>query len=175
MSNDQKSGSIKDAVVNMNVKTVLAFFLVIIAALLVVYLINTLTGAAKGTLDAGTIALFASFVTMFIKMASDATGFQFNSSAGSEKKDEVQASVSAKLADKVPAPPAPPPPVPVPPWWSRLTDAEKNSITTAAPADPRVQAFVTASQVGAATKDDLAYLVNKTLLTQVRANEIAAA
>lgn len=157
----------------MNLKGALAFFLVVVAAGLVVFLVNTLVNSA-GKLDAGTIALFASFVTMFIKMAADGTGYQFSSSSGSEKKDEVQASVSAKLADKVPTPPAPPPSVPIPPWWSRLQDGEKNAITTAAVADPRVAAFVTASQVGAATKDDLDYLVTKTLLTQDRATAIAA-
>lgn len=159
----------------MNLKGALAFFLVIVAALLVVFLILILV-RTDAKLDPGTIALFASMITTFILMAKSGCDYQFSSSAGSEKKDEVQASVSAKLADKVPTPPAAPPSVPVPPWWSRLTDAEKNAITAAAGADPRVQAFVTASQVGAATKDDLAYLVSKTpsLLTQDRATTIAA-
>lgn len=69
----------------------------------------------------------------------------------------------------------PQPSVPVPPWWSRLSDAEKNAITAASvgpPPDPRVAAFVTASQVGAATPDDLAYLVSKGLLTQDRADAV---
>lgn len=154
----------------INLKGALAFFLVCVAAFMtILWMLKPPTG------DASQIGLLAGFVTLFIKMAADAIGYQFNSSAGSDKKDEVQATVSGKLADKVPTPPAPPPTVPVPPWWSRLTDAEKNTITAAAGADPRVQAFVTASQVGAATKDDLTYLVNKTLLTQARANEIAAA
>ncbi len=64
------------------------------------------------------------------------------------------------------------PNVPVPPWWSRLNDAEKNAIAAAGPGDPRVAAFITASQVGAATVDDLTYIVSKGLLTQERADAV---
>lgn len=171
---DQASPSptFRGALFGINAKIVLAFFLVIIAALMVVYLISTLT-STTAKLDAGTIALFASFVTMFIKMASDGTGYQFSSSAGSDKKDDTSAQVAGKLADKV-APLPPQPTVPVPPWWSRLQEGEKNAITAAASGDPRIAAFVTASQVGAATADDLTYLVGKGLLTQERADVIKA-
>lgn len=100
--------SFKAALLTMNPKIVLAFFLVVVAALMVVFLIKTLT-SGKATLDAGTIALFASFVTMFIKMAADGTGYQFSSSSGSDKKDETQARVADKLAEKVPLAPTPPP------------------------------------------------------------------
>ena len=164
--------TLRGTLMGLNAKIVLAFFLVIVAALMVVFLIRTLT-STEAKLDPGTIALFASFVTMFIKMASDGSGYQFNSSAGSDKKDDTQAQVSSKLAEKV-APQPPQPTVPVPPWWSRLQDGEKNAITAAATTDPRVAAFVTASQVGAATPDDLAYLVGKGLLTQERADLIKA-
>jgi hypothetical protein len=158
----------------LNLKGALAFFLVGVAALMVlIWMLRPPRTGADGV-DAGTVALIASMITLFIKMAADAVGFQFNSSAGSEKKDEVQAGVSAKLADKVASAPGAPPTVPVPPWWRRLTDTEKNAITTVAAGDARVAAFVTASQVGAATKDDLDYLVTKGLLTQDRATAIAA-
>lgn len=182
MADDKGSAAVqrptlRSTLMGLNPKITLAFFLVIVAALMVVFLIRTLT-STDAKLDAGTIALFASFVTMFIKMASDGTGYQFSSSAGSDKKDETQATVSSKLADKVaPAPGAPNPSVPVPPWWSRLSDPEKNAISTASvgpPVDARVAAFITASQVGAATPDDLTYLVSKGLLTQDRADAIKA-
>lgn len=64
--------------------------------------------------------------------------------------------------------------VPVPPWWARLSDDEKNAITAAGLTDPRVAAFITAAQTGAANADDLSYLVSLTppLLTQARADEI---
>ncbi len=99
-----KPPTLRAALMNMNPKIALAFFLVFVAAFMVIFLISTLT-STTAKLDAGTIALFASFVTMFIKMASDGTGYQFSSSAGSDKKDDTQAQVSSKLADKVPAPP----------------------------------------------------------------------
>lgn len=167
--------TLRSTLMGLNPKIVLAFFLVIVAALMVVFLILVLT-MMNVKLDAGTIALFASMVTTFILMAKSGSDYQFSSSAGSDKKDDTSAQVAGKLADKVPSPlPQPPTPtVPIPPWWSRLTDGEKNTITTAAGADPRIAAFVTASQVGAATPDDLAYLVGKGLLTQERADLIKA-
>ena len=58
---------------------------------------------------------------------------------------------------------------------AEMTDAEKNAITSASTADPRVAAFVTASTTGAATADDLAYLVSKNLLAADRPAAIAAA
>ncbi len=91
-------------------------------------------------------------------------------------KDKADAT-QAKLMDKMtpPAPVTPPAAVtPVPPWWARLNDDEKNAITAAGTTDPRVGAFITASQNGAATADDLAYLVSKSLLTQERADLIKA-
>lgn len=103
-----RRGKLVEALVALNPKIVLAFFLVVVAAFMVIFLIRTLT-STDAKLDAGTIALFASFVTMFIKMASDGTGYQFSSSAGSDKKDDTQAQVSSKLADKVPTPPPAPP------------------------------------------------------------------
>lgn len=59
-------------------------------------------------------------------------------------------------------------------WWTKLTDAEKTTITAAVPADPRVAAFVSAATVGSATADDLVYLVSKNLLTKERADAIQA-
>lgn len=169
----------RGTIMTLNPKIVLAFFLVIVAAALTVFLTVVLmdvTVNGKATLDPGTIALLAGFVTTFILMAKSAADYQFTSSAGSDKKDDAQTAVSKALADKVaPSPGAPTPPTaPVPPWWSRLTDAEKNAITTAGATDPRIAAFITASQVGAATSDDLTYLVSKGLLTQDRADAIKA-
>lgn len=69
----------------------------------------------------------------------------------------------------------PPEPPPVSPWWSRLTDAEKAAITTAASNDARIAAFVTTSSAGHGASDDLAYLVSKNLLTADRAAAIKGA
>lgn len=145
-----------------NMKIVLAFFLVVVAAAMVfVWLFYPPTG------DANALALLAGFVMLFIKMAADATGYQFSSSAGSDKKDETQAKVASSLAEKV-APPT------VAPWWSRLNDAERTAIADAKD-DPRVQLFKSTAEVGRATQDDLAYLVTKGLLTQERATAIQSA
>ena len=169
--------TLKGAIMSLNPKIVLAFILVIIAAALVVFFTIILTGG-KTTLDAGTIALISSMITTFILMAKSASDYQFSSSSGSDKKDDVQADVSKSLADKVPTPPAAPiTPHPAPTsvvtaWWTKLTDAEKNAITAAGPTDPRVAAFVAASTSGTATADDLAYLVSKQLLTPDRAYAI---
>jgi len=107
---------------------------------------------------------------------ASAIGWYFNSSLGSEKKDDIQAKVSEKLADKVPMAVSAAPVVPqVTAWWSLLTDLEKNVISANAKDDPRVNAFMTAAASGAATPDDLSYLVTKGLLTQTRADEIKGA
>lgn len=109
-----------------------------------------------------------------VNMGLIALGFFFGSSKSKQESDATTAAQFEKLLPpSAPVTPAPTnPAAPVPPWWSRLTDIEKNAITTAAVNDPRVAAFITASQVGAATPDDLAYLVLKGLLTQVRADLI---
>ena len=170
----QPPRTIREAIVNAPAKIVLAFFLTVVAANMVIVLLIILV-YAKGTIDAGTIALIASMVMLFIKMAADGNGYQFNSSAGSDKKDDVNATVSKALADKVqPAAPVVPPPAPIA-WWGRLKNGEPAAITAAAATDPKVMAFITAANVGAATPDDLTYLVTKGLLTQERATAIQAA
>ncbi len=158
---------------NVNAKTAMAFFLVIVAALLVVFMTMVLvwsTTQGKTILDPGTIALLAGFVTTFILMAKSSSDYHYSSSAGSDKKDETNASVQRALADKVQGAPGTAPAIVV--WWSVLTDEEKQKITTAAPADPKVMAFVTAANVGKATPEDLHYLVAQGLLTQERATVI---
>ena len=172
--------TLKGAIMTLNPKIVLAFFNIVLAAALVVYFIHILINRPAGSqpLDAGTVALLAGFITTFLLMAKSSSDYQFVSSSGSDKKDDAQTAVSKALADKVPAPSVPvtPSPSPVPgsqPWWPKLTDAEKNVITAASTSDPRVAAFITAAQTGAANADDLAYLVTKNLLTQDRATAIA--
>lgn len=169
------------SIMSLNPKFVLAFFNITLAALLVVYFINILVNRPSGSqpLDAGTVALLAGFITTFLLMAKSASDYQFVSSSGSDKKDDAQTAVSKALADKVPAPAVPPlvapAPAPPTPWWSKLTDAEKSAVTTAGTADPRVQGIVNAMTAGAATADDLAYLVLKGLLTADRPAAIQAA
>lgn len=113
-------------------KIALAFFLVMMAAFMVV-----LWMVKPPTVDAGTAALLASFVTMFIKMAADAIGYQYNSSSGSDKKDDTNSAVAKSLAEKVPSVPAVPVVVPQGPdavAASTLTNGETtyyNSIPAA--------------------------------------------
>lgn len=179
----QSKPTVWGAIVSLNPKFVLAFFLIIVAAALVVFFILILVNRPPGSppLDAGTVALLAGFITTFILMAKSASDYQFVSSSGSDKKDDAQTAVAKSLADKVPTPPTAPPapiapaPVTPTPWWSKLTDAEKNAITAAAPGDPRVQGIVAAMTAGAANADDLAYLVSKGLLTADRPAAIQAA
>lgn len=158
---------------NLSLKGALAFFLVCVSAFMVI-----LWMLHPPVVDAGTAALLASFVTMFIKMAADAIGYQYNSSAGSDKKDDTQAKVADKLASAVApvpgAPPTPPAPPPVIAWWSLLTDPEKATIN-AARSDARVQSFVDRAQQGKADSADLDYLVARGLLTAPRADTIKAA
>lgn len=117
-----------------------------------------------------------------VNMGLIGLGFFFGNTIAKMQQDSSQQRLTDKLASATSGSPPPPPPPSAPtPWWTKLTDAEKNAITVAArgPAggmpDARIGAFVTASQVGAATSDDLAYLVAKGLLTQARADEIKAA
>lgn len=152
----------------MNLKGVLAFFLVCTSAgMVILWMLH------PPTVDAGTAALLASFVTMFIKMSADAIGYQYNSSAGSDKKDEAQAKVTTTLAAAAVVPTAVVVP-PAPTWWTLLTDPEKFAIEADAPNNARLTAFITAAKAGKATVDELNYLVQRGLLTQSRADVIAA-
>lgn len=172
-----KATPIRTAILSLNPKFVLAFFLITVAALLVVFFILIVTNRPNGAppLDAGTVAVIVGLITTFVLMAKSASDYQFSSSAGSDKKDDAQTAVSKALAEKVPAPPTVPAAASVltpAPWWSTLTDLEKNVIAANAKDDPRTAAFMTAAAAGAANADDLAYLVTKGLLTQARADEI---
>ena len=153
---------------NMTLKGGLAFFLVCVAALMVfLWMLHPPTG------DASQIGLLAGFVTLFIKMAADAIGYQYNSSSGSDKKDETQAKVAGALAEKV----APATPLAGIPWWNRLTDAERTAITAASVADAgdvKLAAIANGPMKMKPDADEIAYLVTKNLLTQSRATEIQA-
>jgi len=166
------------SVMTLNPKIVLAFFLIVLAAVLFVFFALLLYYAGPNKLDSGTVALLAGFVTTFLLMAKSASDYQFVSSAGSDKKDDAQTAVSKALADKVPTPSATPPvpPAVVVAWWGALDAAEQQALQTAAATDPKVQAFIDAAKSGRATADDLAYLVSKIppLLSQQRADAIKA-
>jgi hypothetical protein len=168
--------TIRGSIATVNAKIVLAFFLTIIASGLVVFLTLILVYAPTGKFDAGAIALISSMITLFIKQAADATGYQFTSSSGSDKKDDTQANATKALADKVQPPPGAPviPVATSPPWWPKFTDDEKSAIVARGKLDARVAAFITAAQVGAANGDDLVHLVQSNLLTPARATVIAA-
>lgn len=113
-----------------------------------------------------------------VNMGLIALGFFFGNNQAKAVSDAGQQKIVDKLTST--QPPGPPGPVaPVSPtvvvaWWSKLTSAEQAAITAAASTDPKVASFMTAAQVGAATPDDLAYLVakNPPLLTQDRATLI---
>lgn len=156
---------------NLTLKGALAFFLVCTSAFMVVlWMLHPPSG------DASQIGLLAGFVTLFIKMAADAIGYQFNSSSGSDKKDETQAKVAGALADKVaPVVVPPPPPANGTPWWNRMTDAERSAITSASgsdPSDAKLSAIVSGPVKMKPDPDEITYLVSKNLLTQDRANAI---
>ncbi len=164
--------TIKGAILTMNPKIVLAFFLIVLAAALFIFFAVLL--ASKPNLDAGTVALLAGFVTTFTLMAKSASDYQFVSSAGSDKKDDAQTAVSKALAEKVPAPasPAPTTGAVVVAWWGSLDADEQQALRDAAVTDPKVAAFNEAAKTGRATPDDLAYLVSKVppLLSQAKAD-----
>lgn len=174
--------TLKGAIMTLNPKIVLAFFLIVLAAALFVFFAMLLLNAGNGPnakLDSGTIALLAGFVTTFLLMAKSASDYQFTSSAGSDKKDDAQTAVSKALADKVPAPIAPTPSSPaavVVAWWGALDAAEQQALQDAAATDPKVSVFIEAAKTGRATADDLAYLVSKIppLLSQAKADALKA-
>ena len=109
------------------------------------------------------------------------TVIQFHLGSSRSSKDaaattrETMQTLSTSMAAAIPAAAPQTAAAAIVAWWTKLADAEKNAITAAAPADPRVAAFVSAATVGTATADDLAYLVSKGLLTKERADEIQAA
>lgn len=91
----------------INLKGGLAFFLVFVSAGMVfLWMVHPPTG------DGNALALLAGFVTLFIKMAADAIGYQYNSSAGSDKKDDtIQKAVAPAAVVVPPVTPAPTPEV----------------------------------------------------------------
>lgn len=109
-----------------------------------------------------------------VNMGLIALGFFFGSNMSKLLADAGQQKIVEKLTSSAPPATGPVAPLPAPivvvAWWSLLTDAERAALGTST--DPRVQAFVSASQTGRASADDLAYLVNAGLLTQDRAAAI---
>lgn len=103
----------------------------------------------------------------------DVVVYWIGSSAGLSDKDAAQHASTERLIDAV-STSVPADGKPATPWWGQLTDAEKASITQAAGHDARIKAFMDASAAGAATADDLAYIVSTGLLTQDRAAAISA-
>ncbi len=123
------------------------------------------------------VDLLKTLISALINVVMLVLGYFYGSSKAKEQSDTSQQKIVEKLTSTAPpGPTGPVAPLPGPstaPWWGKLTDAEKNAITAEGVNDPRVAAFITASTTGAATPDDLAYLVTKGLLTQDRATAIA--
>lgn len=112
-------------------------------------------------------------IPAMINLVTFVAGYFYGSSKAKDQSDASQQRVVDKLTS---TPPGTLPPTPslavVAPWWSKLADTEKAAITAAGPNDPRIAAVIMAMTAGAATPDDLAYLVSKGLLTQERADAI---
>lgn len=111
-----------------------------------------------------------------VNMTLIALGFFFGNTMSKMVQDAGQQKVVDKLTSNGPPPAGPVAPVPAPvvivAWWSKLTDAERAAISSAAPNDPDAASFMAAAQTGAASIEDLADLVAKGLLTQERADVI---
>jgi hypothetical protein len=74
-----------DWIKTLPLKGVLAFYLVTLAFVLVIlWMVKPPSG------DSNALALLAGFVTLILKMAADASGYQYQSSAGSDKKTDAQ-------------------------------------------------------------------------------------
>jgi hypothetical protein len=116
--------------------------------------------------------LVKSLGSSLVNMGLIGLGFFFGNTSAKLAADRGQQRLMERLTS---APPGtlPPPPTNGPqPWWPKLAEDEKTKLTDAATNDQRVRAFITASMIGAATPDDLAYIVTAGLLTQARADEI---
>ena len=150
-------------------------FLAIAVVFLIAFVIIVLLLKQNINLNERVSGALLTVLGVVLAAFKDVYAWAFGSSQKEGKKDDAMAAIAAQPVPLLPPPTAPQSPTP---WWTKLTDAEKNAITAAArgPAggmpDARIGAFVTASQVGAATSDDLAYLVGKGLLTQARSDEI---
>lgn len=127
----------------------------------------------QGPADTTIFAVLTTLLGVLAGVIKDVYGYHFGSSASSSSKDDT---ISKML------PPAPPPTngavhdaAPVVAWWSRLTPEEQGAISSAAPLNPQVQAFIDAAKAGHASADDLAYLVSRGLLSETRSKEIQAA
>jgi hypothetical protein len=102
--------------------------------------------------------------------ATAVIGYYYGSNSTTERKDQAQERVAARLADKVATPEA----VTKFAWWSLFTDDEKRMFEIAAQTDGRVKMFIVVAQVGRAEEQDLDYLVQVGALTKERADFIRA-
>ena len=69
---------------DLTLRGFLAVLLVLISTgLVVLWMVHPPSG------DANAVALLAGFVTLFLKVMADAVGYNYQSSAGSDKKDEL--------------------------------------------------------------------------------------
>lgn len=111
-----------------NLKGALAFFLVLIAFVLV----YTWMIYPPRVNDGNALALLAGFVTLMIKMAADAVGYQFQSSSGSDKKDDTMKALAAAATGAPPTVTTAPAPLVPGPGPSPIAPAAP----PAAPAEP---------------------------------------
>lgn len=139
--------------------------------------------------DPGSLAVLNTLTGSFATAFGVVVSFYFGSTKGSNEKDRTISTMAA-TASAAPAPAAPavgtttstttaqtttPTPEKAPsPWWNLLTDAERQAIFAAAPTDTKVQDFISRAHAGAATVDDLTYLVGVGLLTEDRSKAIQA-
>lgn len=97
--------------------------------------------------------------------------WSFGSSSDTGKTQDTQ----SRILEKVTNGPVVPVALPVAAatvvlaWWGLITKEEQAKLDAAAPADPRIAAFVANSKLGKATPEELAYAVGLGLLTAERA------
>lgn len=150
-----------------------ALALILVASFAIATMIATVCSIWWPSADA-LVDMAKTLQAALVNMSLIGLGFFFGNTSAKMTQDAGQQKVVEKLTG-APTPVVPPLVAPPMSWWLKLSDPEKNAITAEAPNDPRVAAFITAAQAGAANADDLAHLVSKNLLTQVRADEIKAA
>lgn len=188
-----------------DVQSVLQLFLSVSAVALVWYVVQRLLAEGGLKIDQSVRDLVVFILGIIFGCFKDVYGFTFGSSAGQRRQGEVitksledkdkiiAAGVDATAASVITTTDAVLKAAAIPPggvaaktvddhtpkvtnvsWWSLLTDDERTTIDGAL-ADPKVDAFKKLAESGAASAEDLDYLVSQNLLTKARAGELLKA
>lgn len=127
----------------------------------------------------GVVEMAKIMLAALVNMGLVALGFFFGSSQSKEKADTSQQKIMEKLTSAAPPPSGPVAPVaaPIPaviPWWSLLTDGERDQIRNSSSVSTQAATFMAAAQAGRASDTDLDNVVGLGLLSQARADIIRA-